>query len=485
MTDMKYTRRAFLSRMSAAAAGLSIGLPVLSEALPALGQSSRPARRPNIIFILADDLGYSHLGCYGQKEIATPNIDRLAAEGMRFTDFYAGSSVCAPSRCSLLTGLHTGHCRIRGNTGVENQRISLESSDLTIAEVLKTRGYATGVFGKWGVGEDTTDGVPNRKGFDEFFGYLNNSHAHNHYTNFLYHNEKRVNIVGNQDGRKEVYTEDLFTRNALDFIRRHRDEPFFLFLPYTAPHAGLICPSDAPYSDKPWPAKAKMMAAMISRQDGDVGKILALLKELGLEQDSLVIYASDNGAPASKDTDSIFNPSGPLRGKKTGVFEGSLRVPLIARWTGHIPAGAINTQPWAFWDIAATAAEIAGAGKLANTDGLSMLATLTGGQGPEHEFFYWEYHDGTAYKQAVRLGRWKALRDAPASAIELYDLQTDLAETHNVAADHPDVIAKINSIMAREHVDSEDFPVHKVVPNPPVKATTKPSQVRRPQAPME
>ena len=428
------------------------------------------------MFILVDDLAYGHLGCYGNKVIQTPNIDRMAAEGMRFTSFYAGSSVCAPSRCCLMTGLHTGHARVRGNTGINNWRISLEPEDLTVAEVLKDQGYATGMFGKWGIGEDTTEGIPTKQGFDEFYGYLNQKHAHDHYTEFLYENEKQIKLPGNEGGKRQTYTQDLFTAKALDFIRGHKDEPFFLYVPYVVPHAELIAPTDAPYSDKPWPDKVKMLAAMITRMDGDVGKIPALLKELKLDENTIVMFASDNGAPGLKGSEEFIGSAGPFKGRKGGVYEGSLRVPLIARWPGRIKAGVVNDQPWAFWDFLPTAAELAGAKAPPKLDGLSFVPALVGREGPAHEFFYWEYHDGVNYRQAVRLGQWKGVRQGPKEPIELYDLSKDPDENKNIAADNAQAVARIDAIMTREHTDSEDYPAVKVPPTTPVPATTKPAK---------
>ncbi|HJZ81346.1 MAG TPA: arylsulfatase, partial [Pyrinomonadaceae bacterium] len=351
-------------------------------------------RRPNIILILADDLGYGDLGCYGQKMIETPNLDRMASEGLRFTNFYAGSTVCAPSRASLMTGVHQGHAYIRGNStlvpvpgqsGQDARRLSLRSQDVTVAEVLKAKGYATGLIGKWGLGEAETTGVPNRKGFEYFFGYLNQTHAHNYYPDYLWRNQERAPLA------KGTYSHDLFTKEALEFIRRYRAQPFFLYLAYTIPHAnnelrrvtgnGMEVPSDAPYSDKPWPQHQKNYAAMVTRMDADIGKVFTLLKELRLDNDTVVFFSSDNG-PQGVD-EGGFNPDffashGVLRGIKRDLYEGGIRVPMIVRGPGKIKAGQVSDQVWAGWDFMPTAAALAGVKPLAGIDGISMLPTLLG-----------------------------------------------------------------------------------------------------------
>ncbi|MDH7571550.1 MAG: arylsulfatase, partial [Armatimonadota bacterium] len=355
---MSITRRDFLCGAAGAAALSLVGGD------PA---GARASRLPNIIFILADDLGYGDVGCYGQELIQTPNVDRLAAEGLRFTQCYAGSTVCAPSRCALMTGYHTGHCRIRGNA-----LVPLRPEDLTVAEVLRARGYGTGVFGKWGMGEPGTTGVPNRKGFDEWFGYLNQTHAHNYYPDYLWKNEERYPIPENANGARRVYSHDLITREALEFVQRQGGRPFFLYLAYTIPHAnnernrqsgeGMEVPSDAPYSDRPWPQPEKNKAAMITRMDADIGRLMELLKTQGIDRDTLVFFSSDNGPHREGSNDpKFFKSSGPLRGIKRDLYEGGIRVPMVVRWPGRVPAGRTSAFPWAFWDFLPTAAEVAGA----------------------------------------------------------------------------------------------------------------------------
>lgn len=456
--------RKLLKRFAIIASCLSLAL----IHIPA--QAQRAERKPNIILILADDLGYGDLGSYGQRFFRTPNLDRMAQEGLRFTEFYAAAPVCAPSRASLMTSLHQGHAYIRGNTDVNNRRVSLRPQDVTVAEVLKTVGYRTGIIGKWGLGEPDTTGVPNRKGFDYWFGYLNQNHAHNYYPDYLWRNEERVNIP------KGTYSHDLFTREALDFIRRERASPFFLYLAYTIPHAnneltrktgnGMEVPDDAPYSKESWRQQEKNYAAMIWRMDADIGKIFALLKELKLDDDTIVIFTSDNG-PQGKDEggydQTFFNSNGGLRGIKRELYEGGIREPMIVRWPGKVKSGQTSDLIWTQLDFMPTFATIAGAKSPAGIDGVSMLPALLGQRPPNHKrppdhlFLYWEFHEG-GYAQAVRMGRWKAVRHGVNGVIELYDLQTDPKETNNLAAKQPALIKRIEEIMKREHVESEHWP---------------------------
>ncbi|HEV3079953.1 MAG TPA: arylsulfatase [Gemmataceae bacterium] len=437
--------------------------------------SATPAaepRRPNIVFILADDLGYGDLGCYGQQRIQTPNIDRLAAEGMRFTQCYAGSTVCAPSRCALMTGLHTGHATVRGNAFVP-----LRAQDVTVAEVLKRAGYTTALIGKWGLGEPGTSGVPNRKGFDTFFGYLNQVHAHNYYPDYLWRNEERIKIDGNvvKNGvasKRAQYAPDLFTNEALRFVEQEKDKPFFLYLAYITPHAnnergimegnGLEVPSAAPYSDRPWPQVEKNFAAMVTRMDADVGRLMAQLKKLGLDDNTIVFFSSDNGPHKEGGHDPrFFQSGGPLTGIKRDLYEGGVRVPMIARWPGHIAAGRASDQVWTFWDFLPTAAELARAMAPAGLDGISVLPTLLGkGEQKQHDFLYWEFHE-RGFQQAVRMGDWKAVRSAWGEPLELYDLRTDLAEKHNVAGQHAEIVDRIEEYLKTARTASARWPIKK------------------------
>jgi arylsulfatase A-like enzyme len=429
--------------------------------------------RPNIIFIQADDLGYGDLSCYGQRKFKTPNVDRLAAEGLRFTQYYAGSTVCAPSRSALMTGQHTGHTRIRGNA-----RHPLLPEDVTVAEVLKSAGYRTALIGKWGLGEAGTTGVPNRQGFDYFFGYLNQRHAHNYYPTFLWRDEERIklrNVVpdedregaGNSNNRVD-YSHDLMAEESLRFIERNGGGPFFLYLAFTIPHAnneaknkGMEVPDLGEFANKDWPDQEKAKAAMITRMDRDVGRLMALLKKLGVDDNTLVFFTSDNGPHREGGVDpDFFDSNGPLRGIKRDLYEGGIRVPMIARWPARIKAGAESDQVWAHWDVLPTLAEVAGVKPPVNIDGISMLNALLGRRRRNHEFLYWEFHEG-GFSQAVRTGDWKAVRRSPDSPLELYDLKNDLGEQNDVAAKHPEVVKKIEDYLKTARTESELWPIKK------------------------
>jgi arylsulfatase A-like enzyme len=440
------------------------------------------ADRPNIIFILADDLGYGDLGCYGQKTIQTPNIDRMATEGMRFTDHYAGSTVCAPSRCCLMTGLHTGHALVRGNA-----LVPLRPSDVTVAELLKGAGYATGIIGKWGLGEADSTGIPNRQGFDYWFGYLNQRHAHNYYPKYLWRNEEKAELknevnhtIGGRDRspggvatKRVEYSHDLFAEEALGFLEKNKARPFFLYLALTIPHAnneagqkGMEVPSLEPYSDRfDWPEPQKGHAAMITRMDRDIGRLMAQLKKLGLDENTLVLFTSDNGPHKEGGADpAFFTSSGPLKGYKRALYEGGIRVPMIARWPGKIKAGTTSGHVSAFWDFLPTCCELVGVETPEAIDGISFVPTLLGrsGKQKQHEFLYWEFHE-QGKRQAVRMGNWKGVRlnvaKKPDGPIELYDLKGDIGEKNNVADRHPDVVAKMAGYMKTARTPSENWPL--------------------------
>ena len=451
--------------------------------LVSCGGSPEPesaARKPNIVLIVADDLGYGDLGVYGQQEIRTPNLDRMAAEGLRFTDYYAGSTVCAPSRSSLMTGLHTGHTPIRGNKEVRPMgQHPIADEVVTVAEVLKTAGYATGLIGKWGLGGPDSSGIPNRQGFDYFFGYLCQRHAHNYYPEFLFRNEERVPLKNKlpepvrADGagmaaEKNEYSHDLLAAEARAFVERRRQQPFFLYLALTIPHAnnearekGMEAPELGAYAEKDWPEPQKGHAAMISRMDADIGRLLAKIRELGLDEQTVVFFTSDNGPHREGGNDPHFNDSnGPLRGIKRDLYEGGIRVPLIARWPGKIEAGRTTGHVSAFWDFLPTLAGIAGAETPAGLDGISMEPTLFSQDGQQrHERLYWEFHEGRSSKQAVRLGKWKGVRLSPEGPLELYDLAADIGETVDVAADRPEIVAAIESYLAEARSASEFWPL--------------------------
>ncbi len=434
-------------------------------------------RRPNIIMILADDLGYGDLGCYGQTRIKTPNLDRLAAQGMRFTDFYAGSTVCAPSRGVLMTGLHTGHAWIRGNG-----KLSLRATDVTVTELLKVSGYRTGLVGKWGLGNENTEGVPQRKGFEEFVGYLDQTHAHDYFTQTLWRYDFRTGFDGtiplaqNQFGKQGAYTHDLFTKAALNFIKINKPDqfnqyrPFFLYLTYTIPHAnneegrrsgnGMQVPSDSPYSDEPWPQIEKNKAAMITRLDADVGQLLGKLQELKLDQDTVIFFTSDNGPHKEGGVDpKFFKSSGPLRGIKRDLYEGGIRVPMIVHWPKRIKPGQVSRFVGGFQDFLPTAVEIAGGKPPAGIDGVSFLPLLMGRpQTNQHAFLYWEFHEGGS-SQAVRMGDWKAVRAEPGASLELFNLISDQSETNNVAKDNPEVLQRIETYLEKARTESSQWPL--------------------------
>lgn len=431
------------------------------------------ADKPNLIYIMVDDLGYGDLGCYGQQRIKTPCLDRMAAEGLRFTDHYAGNTVCAPSRCSLMTGLHAGHAYVRGNKEIKPMgQLPLPAGTVTVASLLKDAGYRTALIGKWGLGGPDSEGHPNKQGFDYFFGYLCQRHAHNYYPEFLFRNSERVplnNKVANrrEDGagvavEKNDYSHDLCAAEALKFIEENKARPFFLYLALTIPHAnneggkqGMEVPSLGDYADLDWPDPQKGHAAMISRMDGDVGRLLAKLKDLGIEKDTLVLFTSDNGPHREGGNDPDFNDSnGPLRGIKRDLYDGGIRVPLIARWPGRIEAGKSTDHISAFWDLMPTACDLAGIATPKGIDGISYLPTLLSKPQKRHDYLYWEFKA----QRAVRMGHWKAVQRSPKEKIELYDLSSDLGETTNVAAAHPDVVKKAQAAFDEAHSDCEYFP---------------------------
>ncbi len=435
------------------------------------GGMSGAERRPNIIFIMVDDLGYGDLGCYGQKEIQTPHIDRLAAEGRRFTQFYAGSTVCAPSRCVLMTGLDTGRCFIRGN-GKEN----LRPEDVTVAEVLRSAGYATALVGKWGLGHEGSEGVPTRQGFDFFYGYLDQHHAHNYYPHFLIRNEERVllpNVVPEPGkfgqgvaSEKRVYSHDLTTVEALSFIDRTKDRPFFLYLAWTIPHAnneagkkGMEVPDFGMYKDRDWPDTAKGHAAMITRMDRDVGHLRAVLEQHGLQDDTIMFFTSDNGPHNEGGHNAkFFDSNGPLRGTKRDLTEGGIRVPLIVHWPGKVAAGSESHFIGGFWDVLPTLADLAGVSSHvpADLDGVSFLPAILGKSAAQvqHESLYWAFYErGGA--QAIRMGPWKGVVQPMGTPLRLYNLDRDLGEDVDIAARHPDLVAKLKAKMVEDYEPSE------------------------------
>jgi arylsulfatase A len=452
-------------------------LTLLAGALAIARASSQPARPPNIVIMQADDLGYGDLSAYGQSQFRTPALDRLAADGIRFTQYYAGSTVCAPSRAALMTGLHTGHAWIRGNG-----EIPLRDEDTTVAMALRDAGYRTAVIGKWGLGRPGTAGQPDRKGFDYAFGFLDHRHAHRQFTDHLYRNGEPVTVDLEHD-----YVNDLFTREAAAVIENPDPRPFFLYLNYTVPHAELRVPEDSlaatrgrfpetpyvnaaadaratgpddaslGYRSQPTPKAA--FVAMIVRMDRDIGSLVDLLRTRGLDRRTLVMFISDNGPHQEGGGDPVFfKSSGGLRGIKRDLYEGGIRVPMIASWPGTIPRGRVSAHPWAHWDVFPTIADVAGARVPAGLDGLSMARALRGQSQPTHEFFYWEFHE-RGFQQAVRMGRWKAVRPSKDAALELYDLQGDPRERTNIATARQDVVKKIEDYLRTARTESAEWPI--------------------------
>ena len=434
--------------------------------------------KPNIILILADDLGYSELGCYGQNKIKTPNLDLLASEGMKLTDHYSGSPVCAPSRCVLMTGKHTGHSFVRDNKELPREgQIPIPSNSFTISKMLKAKGYATGCVGKWGLGSPGSEGDPLNQGFDLFFGYNCQRQAHYYYPKYLWKNNQKIELSGNNERTGTTYSPDLMKKEVLNFVRENKDRPFFLYWPTPVPHVSLQVPEDSlegyrnrwnekpykggHYSDHKTPKAA--YAAMITRMDRDIGELLSLLKELSLEENTLVIFTSDNGTTFAGGVDAkFFNSVGKLRGLKGKLDEGGIRVPFIARWTGHIARGTTSSHVSAFWDILPTLADIAEVQSFQDIDGISFAPTLLGKSGQKkHEFLYWEF-PGKGGQVSVRMDNWKGIRrnliKNPDAKIELYNLNNDIAEKNNLAEQHPEIVQRIKMIMVREHAPSKEFP---------------------------
>lgn len=441
---------------------------LLHGANAALQDRLRAALRngqPNIVFILADDLGYGDLGCYGQSRIKTPNIDALAKAGTRFTQFYAGSTVCAPSRAVLMTGLHTGHSRIRNN-----DQNPLLPEDITLAKILSKARYQTAMLGKWGLGLPGSTGEPGKQGFDEWRGYLDQVHAHDYYPSKLYRNGEEWPMDQNANGQRGLYVPDLMIQMTTNYIRTAQFRPFFLFLPTTLPHAnnergaatgnGMEIPSDAPYSSEPWPAPEKNKAAMISRLDADVGRILTALRNYKLETNTIVIFTSDNGPHSEGGVKADFHKSsGGLRGIKRDLYEGGIRVPFIVRWPGKVPAGRVSSEVGTFWDIMPTLLECAGLPQPRGIDGISLYREWVGlAQTNRHDHLYWEFHENGS-KQAARKGEWKAVRNEPGKPLELYNLNSDPSETKDVSGEQPEIVKSMEKILKEERRDEARWPL--------------------------
>jgi arylsulfatase A-like enzyme len=440
-------------------------LPLLAFLAVAAAPLPAATPPPNLIFILSDDLAQGDLGVYGQRLIRTPRLDRMAREGTRYTQAYSGTSVCAPSRASLLTGLHTGHAPIRGNWEIQPEgQLPLPAETPTVAEVLRRAGYATAAMGKWGMGMFDTSGSPLRKGFDHFFGYNCQRHAHSYFPTYLYRDDRRFELPGNTGtGVGPVYAQDLIQENVLRWVRAQRDRPFFLYYAITLPHSRFEINDLGDYAREPWTDQQKAYAAMVTRLDRDIGQLLDLLAELGLDGRTLVMTAGDNGSSFDPDSEigRRFNQaSNGLRGYKRGLYEGALRQAALARWPGVVPAGRVSDEPWAFWDFLPTAAELAGVRLPADhrTDGRSLVEFLRGGPAPRRDFFYWELHEQRPL-QAARFGDWKAVRNAHDQPIELYDLARDPGERANLAAAHPDQVARAATIFQSEHTPDPRWPL--------------------------
>lgn len=465
------SNRAALSRLV-----VTILLALLGGLLP--GRATTAAEvRPNIVFILADDLGWGDLGCYGQKKIRTPNLDRLAAEGMRFTDCYAGAPVCGPSRSVLLTGQHAGHTRVRGNGALTGgivvgraRRMHLTDDDVTLGHVLQRAGYHTGLIGKWHLEGYNPEAIPLRRGFDEFYGWQMwqmDTHEPTYYPAKRFFNREVRALSENADGKRGLYETDLVFRQAREFIQRNQSAPFFLFVSPTAPHDPLVAPDDGPYAGEAWSQPMKTYAAMVHHLDRVVGELMRTLQTAGLDERTVVFFASDNGprsspAPQLTEVADFFDSNGPLRGYKRDMYEGGIRVPMLVRWPGRIKAGAVNATPWGFADVMATMAELAGGKPAPGSDGVSLAPVLLGqAQNVGERFLYWEFFE-RGFEQAVRWGQWKAVRHALGRGLELYDVAADAGETTDVAAKRPDVIARIEAYLKTARTESAEWPLHLV-----------------------
>jgi len=449
---------------------------LLALAVTALAASLTAAERrpPNIIYIMADDLGPGDIGPFGQQKIRTPSLDRLAAEGTCFDQFYAGAAVCSPTRCVLMTGVHLGHATIRGNKGRAGlERVPLRAADVTVAEVLKSAGYTTALSGKWGLGEPGTEGVPNRQGFDRFLGYLNNDLAEFHHPEKIWRNESEITLEANRGGRRGSYSSDFLTDEALAFIAENRVRPFFLYLAYIAPHAQLDAPDDAiaEYLGKfPEPASAAQggknahptpfatYAAMVTRLDRGVGRVLDQLRTLGLEEDTVVLFCSDNGAPDRNGIPEFFGSTRGLRGFKGSLWEGGLRAPMIVRWPGQVPAGKRSDFVWGGWDLLPTAAALAGVRPPPDLDGIDVTSALRGKVRTREGYLYWE-NVQNKFGQAIRSGDLKAVRLEPGAPIEVYNLRADPGESRNLAAAQPEFVARAAELFRTARTESEHWPV--------------------------
>ena len=446
-------------------------LAVLMAGIACNKQTLQQPEIPNIIYIMADDMGYADLGSYGSVMIQTPHLDQMAEEGIRFTQHYAGSTVCAPSRGVLMTGLHTGQAYIKGNYAMETEgNLPLPDAQVTVAEVLKTAGYKTSVIGKWGLGGPGSVGGPNNQGFDYSYCYLDQRNAHEYYPPYLWENEQKV-LLDNQNAPIE-YSHHLFAEKALDYIEEQSDRPFFLYLAYTIPHGKYQIPDDAPYTDMGWTQKQKTYAAMVTLMDQDIGRIFQLLKSKGIDKNTIVFFTSDNGGV--RGLSDFFTSNGVSKGYKGDAYEGGIRAPLIVRWPGQIQPGQVSDHISAFWDFLPTACELAGAEPPSAINGISYLPELLGETQDRHDHLYWEYfqyHYGWKTgdpgprnhleSQAVRMGQWKGVKanidKNPDGTVQLFNLENDPGEANDLALAHPEIVEEIESIMTLARKDSEFF----------------------------
>jgi arylsulfatase A-like enzyme len=423
-------------------------------------------RKPNFIFVLSDDIAQGDLGVYGQELIQTPRLDRMAAEGTRYLQAYCGTSVCAPSRSSFFTGLHSGHCPVRGNYEVPPEgQLPLPDSVVTIAEVAKGAGYATSTFGKWGMGFFGSTGDPANQGVDHFFGYNCQRHAHSYFPTYLFSDDQPFIMPGN-DGRTvgATYAQEMIQNDLIRWVRDHAEQPFMLFYAITLPHGRHEIDDFGVYKDKPWTDQQKAYAAQVTRVDSDMGELVDMLRELGIADDTLIVFSGDNGSsfsPKSEIGRRFDQASNGLRGYKRGMYEGALRQAALAWWPGTVPAGRVDDQPWAFWDLLPTFVEMSGATPPAGyeTDGHSLLGYLKGGAAPKRDYFYWELHLGERPVQAARWGEWKAVRNGFDKPVEIYNLATDAGETKDLAASRPDLVKKAKAIFKEAHRPDPNWPL--------------------------
>lgn len=437
---------------------------LLLLAIPVLADS--PSKSPNFIFVLSDDIAQGDLGCYGQKLIKTPRLDQMAAEGTRYLQAYCGTSVCAPSRSSFFTGLHTGHCPVRGNYEVPPEgQLPLPADVVTIAEVAKSANYATATFGKWGMGFFDSTGSPFKQGVDHFFGYNCQRHAHSYFPTYLFNDDQPFALPGN-DGQTvgKTYAQSLIQDDMIKWLQAHADQPFMMFYAITLPHGRHEIDDYGIYKDKPWTDKQKAYAAQVTRVDTDMGQLVDTLHELGIAENTLIIFSGDNGSsfsPKSEIGKRFDQASNGLRGFKRGMYEGALRQAALAWWPGTVPAGRVDDQPWAFWDLMPTFVELSGATPPAGyeTDGKSLVNYFKGGDAPERDYFYWELHLGDKPVQAARFENWKAVRNGIHKSIEIYDLSTDAAESNNLAKSRSDLVQRAEKIFKEAHRPDPNWPL--------------------------